>query len=205
MRSGTVSQTLPGFDGGQCSEPFLTPVSMNHIDACYPFSDPALIDDLVTLNPQSVSLPTSQDWGNNEWQCSPILEVPVTPVNATNATIHDLENNIRRFPPTPPITQSCLVLPIQSTPYYHLQVSDHPNPYVPEKPRPELTEFRCEPPAASSASRFKLKVASDAIKKSSKRRRKHEAKFVCGTCGDDFTAKHNLGSKCLTSACVCLY
>jgi hypothetical protein len=38
-------------------------------------------------------------------------------------------------------------------------------------------------------------VGSDAVRRSSMKRRKNKAKFWCETCGADFTAKHNLKNK----------
>jgi hypothetical protein len=199
IRSGSDNETLPGCDVDQC---FSMPVSMNHIDACYPSADPALTDELGTLSPQSTSvpLPTSQVWG--EWQRSPILVAPVLPSKAANATIHDFDDSIQRFPPTPPFTQSYVVPPV-STPYCHF--SDYSYPFIPAITQSESTESICGPLTIISPSPFKPTIASDAVKKSSMKRRKHKAKFVCSTCGADFTAKHNLKSVYLTSAPVHSY
>jgi hypothetical protein len=180
---------------------------MNHIDACDLSSDPGSTADdrdLGTLNAQSTSvpLPTSQVWDDDEWQRSHILEAPGLPSNAANASIHDSDDSIQRFPPTPPFTQSYSV-PLVSTPYYHC--SDYSYPCIPGITQSELTEFRCGSLAISSPSPFKPTIASDAVKKSSMKRRRHKAKFVCETCGADFTAKHNLKSMYLTSAAVHSY
>jgi hypothetical protein len=198
IRSRSNNGTLHGLDIGQCAsgDPFSMPMSMNHIGDCYPFSDPALVDDLRvdTLNPQSVLLPTPQVWDNNIWH--PISEALV-PNSVANATMHNYDNklNIQRFPPTPPIAPSYLAPPVSTQPYYNF--SDYSHPYVPGRTQSESAEFRCSPgpPATSSASSFKRTVASDGVKQSSLKRRKYQAKFVCETCGDDFTAQHNLKSK----------
>jgi hypothetical protein len=184
-RFGSDNQTLIPVSGtgvDQCDVPFLTPIPMNPMDTYYHPSDPQAAPTDDYINPQSVPLPMSHFWSDNGW-CS------------------------SEFPPAPPITQPCLVPPIYISTYdipfllrherHHLP--DRPHPYVPGRTRSEFTESRSGPPAASSASPLKPTVASDAVKRSSMKRRKTEAKFVCETCWADFTAKHNLKSRYLTS------
>jgi predicted RNA-binding Zn-ribbon protein involved in translation (DUF1610 family) len=55
---------------------------------------------------------------------------------------------------------------------------------------------------ARSLPPVKATVASHAVKISSMQRRKTEAKFVCPICGADFTARHNLKRKSLSSVQV---
>ncbi len=83
--------------------------------------------------------------------------------------------------------------------------SEMPKPLDPGgclDPRVELatSESESSPVPRRPSGRFRKNVASEAVKKASADRRKHDAPHKCDKCGQTFTAKHNLISESPFSA-----
>lgn len=82
--------------------------------------------------------------------------------------------------------------------------SEMPKPLDPGgclDPRVELATSESESsPVRRPSGRFRKNVASEAVKKASADRRKHDAPHKCDKCGQTFTAKHNLISESPFSA-----